>query len=206
VDRLTTIAQAVKASEAQTAQAVGGITGATEAVGREAATAKAEAGVTRAGLSRAQREASRAVESARRSPAVPTPGEDQVSRMLTEQEDAFSKSSLGKRPSAAQEVSDVAYATFAPPGSPRQVAGLARLIWRGPNVNDLIHWASLTDDNTQLLVRAVSSPNASQTVAALARGVQEIITQHSGRGRAKSGTPPPALVKPALTPPPGPPR
>ena len=183
------------------------------AITARAAEARTAAAGVKVGLQRQQRLAARGVEEARRSPVVPQPGEDRIGRILTEQERAFERSSLGKpNASPGQQLSDLAYATTAPPGSPRQIAGAFRLLARGPKTNDLIYWASLSDENTQQLVRAISSPRAADYVAALSRGVEQLIQQHGQKGPA--GTPPPGaglLITghqpgAAAVPPPGPGR
>ena len=87
----------------------------------------------------------------------------------TAAEKAFDQSSLASAPPPSQVVSEGAYAAAAPVGSPRQLAGTARLFLKGPKVNDLIRWASLSPTGTQAFVRAVTSPAPGQALAALMR-------------------------------------
>lgn len=198
--RLQTINTAYKAAQQQAA-----------AVMTQAAEGRAAARATKVGLQRQQRLAARGVEEARRSPVERQPGEDQLGRILTEQENAFEQSSLGKpQPSQGQQLGQVGYALLAHPGSPIQVASTLRLLARGPKTNDLIYWASLSDANTQQLVQAISSPRAADYVAALSRGVDQLMRQHGEKSSAR--TPPPGaglLIRghqpsAAAVPPPGP--
>lgn len=200
--RLQTLAQAVKASEAQAAAESRVIASQQASHTAGSATRKAEAGVEGLGLRRTRLEAARGVQEARRSPLTPRPGEDFIGRQLTNQEEAFRKSSLGNPASTTQQISDLTYAATAPPGSPRQMAGMARLLWRGPKANDLIHWASLSDQNTQMVVHALSGQNSAQAVSALMRGVEELYRQHRGEPRMAVGH----QQGGAASPPPAPPR
>ncbi len=205
--RLQTMSEAVKGIRDQTAMEIRGARGETarvtaghkavgqEARGRQWAAEGQKATLTRQG---AAVNAQHAVEGQELQERRALASRDVAeARKPTDAEREFGRSSLSKPPSAASEGSDIAYAAMSPAGSPRQIAGAARLVLRGPKVNDLVRWASLSPRGTQMFVRAVTGPAPGQAIAAMIRLYD---WEHGEGGPAQ------APVRKAATPPPAAPR
>lgn len=198
-ERLRTMSDAVKDVQARTAGQASAFTGQAVAARGRQASAEAKASVLKQqgravdtqhavegqALQTERLAASRGVTEARQPTAAET---------------AFAKSSLGHQPTPSAVGADAAYAVAAPMGSPRQIAGAARLVLRGPRVNDLIRWASLSPTGTQVFVRAVTSQAPGQAIAALIRlqdwmeaqgGIQPAVSH----APTKAATPPPAFAR-----------
>lgn len=197
-ERLRQMAEAVKSIEGRTAATVDVATADARAARTRQAAAEGKASVLR--QQSKQVAAQRAVEQTDlRAETTRAARNLREARKPTAAEKAFGESSLATAPPPATVGSELAYAAAAPPGSPRQLAGTARLVLRGPKVNDLIRWASLSPTGTQAFVRAVTSPAPGQAIAALIR-----LKDWMG------GAQPPTMAvghqqgQPAAVPPPGP--
>jgi hypothetical protein len=181
-DRLQQMSEAVKTSEGQTAQTIRDLGAQSRSARASARDLTTQAAKARTGQAISEASASMIRQQGKQVAAQHAVEGQQLqtdrleaqravsdAAQPTAAERAFDKSSLVKQGNAVQQGSDLAYAAVSPPGSARQVAGVARLALRGPKMNDLIRWASLSPTGTQMFVRAVTSPVPGQGIAAMIR-------------------------------------
>lgn len=89
----------------------------------------------------------------------------------TAAETAYAESSLATPPPPKGQLA-VDLLQLGMPGHPFFKLGAGGRLWRrGPRLEDLVYWASLSNQRTQLFVKAVTSPTPGMALADLARGI-----------------------------------